>query len=300
MTEGAGDVVETGNALDRSRELARCLGLEDAPRSRSLDQLVASREVHVLLPTGGVPAGGYPTVVLIHGHSPLGSDYFRAANDVHVKGQPLAELLRDAGFAVILPTMRGFGATMHPADRAMGLEHSCERYARQRLLVGRTLLGDRVRDLIELVDALAQDGRFRMGDLAVAGFSGGGTAAMFHAACDPRVQHVVLVSSLCTVRHSLLATRHCLCNYVFGLSNFGDGGDVAALVAPRRLTVVHGLRDTVFPFEGAQLAFAAASSAYAALGAKEFAQLLVQPGGHEPYPDVLWRWIGAGTNGAPS
>ncbi|WP_062310513.1 alpha/beta hydrolase family protein [Alicyclobacillus sendaiensis] len=283
MSRGASD--------ERVEVLVRLLGLERPARPRSLTELVANREVHVLLPHAEVPAGGYPTAVLIHGHSPLGYDYFRSANEVYVKGAPVAELLREAGFAVVLPSMRGFGATMDPADRALGLEHSCERFARQRLLVGRTLLGDRVRDLMELLDAMEMDGRFQMARLVTAGFSGGGTAALFHAACDTRVHHVILLSAFCTVRHSLLATRHCLCNYVPGLLTFGDWGDVAALVAPRRLTIVHGERDGVFPFEGAHAAFAAVQAAYEALGCEENAQFLAQPGGHEPYPEILWQWV---------
>ncbi|MDI9259486.1 alpha/beta hydrolase family protein [Alicyclobacillus sendaiensis] len=286
MSRGASD--------ERVEALVRLLGLERPERPRLLSELVANREVHVLLPDGEVPAGGYPTAVLVHGHSPLGYDYFRSANEVYVKGAPVAELLREAGFAVVLPAMRGFGATMDPADRALGLEHSCERLARQRLLAGGTLLGDRVRDLMELLDALERDGRFDLERVVVAGYSGGGTAALFHAACDARVHHVILLSALCTARHSLLATRHCLCNYVPGLLTFGDWGDVAALVAPRRLTIVHGERDGVFPFAGARAAFAAVQAAYEALGCEENAQFLEQPGGHEPYPEVLWQCAGVG------
>lgn len=278
---------------EQIQTLKRLLGLEPPESPRSLSRLLADREVHVLLPEGPAPAGGYPTVLLIHGHSPLGYDYFCRANEVYFKGAPIAEVLRDAGIAVVLPSMRGFGATMDPADRAMGLEHSCERLARQRLLVGRTLLGDRVRDLMELMDALERDGRFDMEHVVTAGFSGGGTAALFHAACDVRVDHLILLSALCTARHSLLATRHCLCNYVPSLLQFGDWGDVAALVAPRRLTVVHGERDGVFPMPGAREAFAVADAAYRALGTGDKAQFLVQTGGHEPYPEVLWQCVGA-------
>nr|WP_242549140.1 alpha/beta fold hydrolase [Alicyclobacillus mali (ex Roth et al. 2021)] len=289
-----GSLVSRGAASERVEALARLLGLERSEKPRTLSELLADREVHVLLPEGTAPAGGYPTAVLIHGHSPHGYDYFRSANEVYVKGAPVAELLRDAGFAVVLPSLRGFGATMDPADRALGLEHSCERFARQRLLVGRTLLGDRVRDLIELLDAMEMDGRFDMESLVTAGFSGGGTAALFHAACDSRVPHLILLSAMCTARYSLLATRHCLCNYVPDLLNFGDWGDVAALVAPRRLTIVHGERDGVFPFEGARAAFTAVKTAYEALGMTNGAVFLAQPGGHEPYPEVLWQLMGVG------
>lgn len=188
------------------------------------------------------------------------------------------------GVAALCLEQRAFGETSQHDDRTP----SCRLPAMQALMLGRTLLAERVHDVDRGIDYLQSRGDADMRQIAVMGNSGGGTTSLFAAALLPRIAMAMPSSCFCTFRDSILAIRHCECNYVPRLWHYAEMADIAGLIAPRPLVLVNGCDDTIFPLTGARRAFRDLKKIYRAAGAPSLCHLVVGKGGHRFYADDAW------------
>lgn len=85
--------------------------------------------------------------------------------------------------------------------------------------------------------------------------------------------------------------KHCVCNFIPGIAREFDMGDLGGLIAPRRLIVVHGLEDPIFPRDGVYESYAEIRRHYAAVGAPDRCTLISGEGGHRQYAAPTWAAI---------
>ena len=110
------------------------------------------------------------------------------------------------GFAALAIEQRGFGqcgGTVHgPA---------CERPAMTALLLGRTLIGERVWDVMRVLDAIETHfaDLITMQGSVLMGNSGGGTSSYYAACMDERIKVSMPSSSFCSVTDAWGGIRHC-------------------------------------------------------------------------------------------
>jgi hypothetical protein len=108
--------------------------------------------------------------------------------------------------------------------------------------------------------------------------------ALYLAALDERVKRVVCSGSFYGVEDTLLeGSNNCACNYVPGMWETADIGDVGGLVAPRPLVIETAAEDPLNGRRGLANVFeqvALTRRAYAALGAAGALVHDVTPGGH--------------------
>ena len=81
---------------------------------------------------------------------------------------------------------------------------------------------------------------------------------------------------------------HCMCNHIPGIRKYFEMGDLAGLIAPRRLVIAAGKEDEIFPIDGVEKAFETAKSYYEKLGAADKCTLVIGEGGHLNYADLIW------------
>src|SRR5206468_8309980 len=124
---------------------------------------------------------------------------------------------------------------------------ACEPAAGGALMVGRTMIGWRVWDIMRTIDYMATRPELDAGRFGCMGISGGGTATLFAAALDERLRVVMVSSYLNTFRDSVGSLAHCIDNYVPGILNWAEMHDIAGLIAPRPLFVESGEHDAIFP-----------------------------------------------------
>lgn len=156
------------------------------------------------------------------------------------------------------------------------------------LLLGRTAIGERVWDVMRLIDTLEKHVPFAdTTDLVCLGNSGGGTTTFYAACIERRIKHAIPSCAFCTYKDSIVDIRHCACNYVPGIAREFDMGDLAGLIAPRDLIIVNGNEDPIFPDSGVREAYAVAKRMYAALGGN--LALVTGDGGHRFYADPAWE-----------
>lgn len=189
------------------------------------------------------------------------------------------------GFAALAIEQRGFG-------QCGGTQHgpACERPAMTAALLGRTLIGERVWDVMRVLDAIEA----HFGDLitlkgsVLMGNSGGGTATYYTACLEHRFDGFMPSCAVCTYHDSIVSIHHCTCNYVPGIARYFDMGDLAAMIAPKKLVVVCGKDDDIFPLFAVKKTYEIIKELYAASGTPDNCALVIGHEGHRFYADAAW------------
>lgn len=161
------------------------------------------------------------------------------------------------------------------------------------LLIGRTPIGERVWDIQRMIDVLEKHltEYIDPNKIICMGNSGGGTATFYAAALDERISLAVPSCAVCTFDASIIPISHCGCNYIPGIRNYFDMGDIGCLIAPRKLIVVNGDKDEIFPIDGAKKSYRVIESAYKKLGSDSNCEMVIGDGGHRFYGDDVWPVI---------
>ena len=250
--------------------------------------------IYLLIPKTDPP---YTAVLAFHGHDPsvqyILGHYPDEEMAVVQRGNDnnYAEALAQAGYLVCAVEQRGMGERLTVQTGEPPLNRSCRHLAFSYMLHGRTLLGERCWDGICALNYLQTRPDVRPGLFGCTGHSGGGTTALFLALLDERLTAVVVSGYFCSFQASILGLPHCECNYVPGILQLGEMGDLAALVAPRPLCLVNGRYDPIFPIAGTEAQFETVRHAYAANGRAEACQLTIHEGEHAYYLPAALAWF---------
>jgi dienelactone hydrolase len=221
--------------------------------------------VYLLRPAGArVPL---PTLLAYHGHGYGVKDIVGLWEDGEERDAPdgyhqdFAIALCRRGFLVAAPEIAGFGERQNDygyLDALLGqpVPSTCHNAATYAFMLGKSLVGLRVRDGMRLLDWLGASGEADPARVGAMGISGGGMLTFFHTCLDERIRACVISGYYTNWRDSILAMDHCTCNFVPGLLNIGELTDVAGLILPRPLLVEAGTRDGIFPVSAVREAVA--------------------------------------------
>lgn len=256
--------------------------------------------VWLLLPPDAVASGR--AVIAVHGHGSGVADVVGLLPDGTPRRGPagyqhdFALALVRRGFIVAAPELLAFGARREPADIARGEDaSSCRSLATWALMLGTTVIGQRVLDLVRVVDLLVARTDVDPSAVGIFGISGGATASLFASVLDERLAVVALSGYVTSFRASVLAMEHCICNLVPGLVADVELADVALGLSPRPLIIEAGSRDPIFPIAAARAAARRISRGYTAQGAVGRFELAEFEGGHEVSGarayDFLSHWL---------
>ena len=114
-------------------------------------------------------------------------------------------------------------------------------------------------------------------DIMLIGHSGGGTATYYSACYDERIKLAVPSCAVYTYRESIGEMWHCTCNYIPQIAKYVDMGELATLIAPRKLIVGHGEKDAIFPLTGTKKVYSVIEKIYKKENVKNNCRLLVYP-----------------------
>ncbi len=241
----------------------------------------------------------YRPVLVFHGHNPsvqwiLGNYPSDEERESRLKvDNNYAQALAQAGYLVCAVEQRGFGERQTEDGRGAVHENSCRHLAFTYQMAGRNLVGERCWDGMCAIAFLQSRPDVVPGVLGCTGNSGGGTTALWLSAIDERITVSVPGCYLCSFRESIYNLRHCECNYVPGILEWAEMGDLAALIAPRPLRAIAGEQDDIFPIDGVRDQFAVAAQAYELLEVAERCSLGVHPGPHGYNHRLSREWFGA-------
>ena len=238
------------------------------------------------------------TAICLQGHSTgmhisLGQAKYPGDDKTIAGGRDFAVRTVREGLCAVAMEQRYMGtAGPTPTGKPSCLD-SAYNEAMAALLLGRTAIGERVWDIMRLIDVLYKHfcGYVDKEKLICLGNSGGGTATFYASCLDERICISVPSCAVCTYDASIMAMKHCSCNYIPNIRKFFNMGDLGCLIAPRKLVVVCGVEDKIFPLAGVEESFATIQKAYNILGKGEWCSLVKGNGGHQFYPDDAWPII---------
>ncbi|MGH9385926.1 MAG: alpha/beta hydrolase family protein [Vicinamibacterales bacterium] len=176
----------------------------------------------------------------------------------------------EAGMAAVAIEPMGFGCRRDPINARRSLaQKACDPVAGGALMLGQTLIGWRVWDVIRTIDYIATRSDLNLSRVGCMGISGGGTATLFAAAVEPRLRVAMVSGYLNTFTDSVGSLNHCMDNFVPGILNWAEMHDVAGLVAPRPLFAESGEQDNIFPIEASKESVKRVRQIYEVFGAAD-------------------------------
>lgn len=241
--------------------------------------------VYVLLPTNArTPTA---TMICVPGHGRGVDDIVgiddegRDRTDKAGYQHDFAIQVAEAGLAAVAIEPMGFGCRRDAINARRGLAFkACEPVAGGALMVGQTLIGWRVWDIMRTIDYIATRGELDANRIGCMGISGGGTATLFATALEPRIRAALVSGYLNTFQNSIGSLAHCVDNYVPGILNWAEMHDIAGLAAPRPLFVESGERDNIFPIASSIESFKHVQDIYRVFGAANRVEQEVFPDEH--------------------
>lgn len=249
---------------------------------------------HLLIPVGADKP--LPLVIALQGHSKgmhisLGRPKYPGdEHSINSGDRDFAVRALKEGLCAITLEQRCMGENgSNPETHIPG----CHEVALRSILLGRTIIGERVWDVMRCIDVIEKyfSDVIDVEKIICLGNSGGGTTTTYAAALEPRIKISVPSCAVCRYADSIAGMLHCECNYVPGIANYFDMGDLCALCAPRSQVVINGVSDDIFPIDGAKACVDVARTVYSALGADDNLIHVIGKEGHRFYADDSWPHI---------
>ena len=236
----------------------------------------------------------YPVAITLQGHT---TGFHNSIGEIKYEGDRV-DYPNDAyalqavenGYIALAIEQRGMGERKaRRQDREPSV--NCRHASMVALLLGRTLLGERIWDVHKAIDALETFPECDLDKIFITGHSGGGTMSFYAACYDSRIKFSVPSCSFSPYKTSILDIAHCNCNYLPSAYRYFEMQDLSALLAPRGLIVVAGEKDEIFPVGGVKQGFERARAIYERCQCEENCRLVVTPKAHYWCKDVVWEHI---------
>jgi hypothetical protein len=229
---------------------------------------------YLLTPTASKPS--HATVLCIPGHGRGVDDIIGIDTDGRDRSTKagyqydFAIQAVEHGLAAVAIEPMAFGCRRDAKTIARSLDANvCQPSAGSALLLGQTMIGWRVYDMMRTIDWIATRPELDSKRIGCMGISGGGMATLFAAALDPRIRVSLVSGYLNVFRDCIMSISHCMDNYIPGLLNWAEMYDIAGLIAPRPVIFESGTRDNIFPIAASRASFARVQKIYDVFGARD-------------------------------
>lgn len=237
-----------------------------------------------------------PTMICLQGHSSgmhisLNEPKFEKDEITIAGGRDFAVRAVKEGYCAVVIDQRYMGTAGQNEKGTPACISSFE--ANPSLLLGRCAVGERVWDIQRLVDIIVKyfSEYVDTNNIICMGNSGGGTTTFYASCLDERISMAVPSCAICTYEESIMAMYHCICNYVPGIRKYFEMGDIGTLMSDRKLLVVCGKDDPIFPLSGVEKSFKTIKKAFEMVNKADNCKMLIGNGGHQFYPDDAWPII---------
>lgn len=238
----------------------------------------------------------YPVAIVLQGHSTgfhlsIGEKKFPQDESYQEKGRGSFALQAvKNGFVALAIEQRGMGIRKS-RDPYRLPENNCQYASRVALALGRTIIGERVWDVHKAIDVLKEFPVCDTDKILITGNSGGGTMSYYAACYDDRIKLSVPSCAFCSYKESILSIAHCACNYIPSQYKYFDMQDLSCLIAPRKLVIVAGKKDPIFPIEGVRRGYETVKAVYKKSGKENNCSLVETPREHWWCDDLVWNAI---------
>lgn len=253
--------------------------------------------VYLLLPKG--KKGKRPAILALHGHGAHGhhpvagrDDLPGVANAIKNNNYDYGRQLVRQGYVVAVPCLTPFGdrlggRTDFKSVPQTGKADACADTFIRMSLLGKTLMGENLRDCLWSVELLTRHAEVDAEKIGCVGLSYGGRMTMLTAALEPRVKVCVISGALNAMQERIAKPYSCGAQIIPGLLQYGDVPEIASLIAPRTCVWEVGSQDSLIDPLWADDILLRQRRAYKALNAADKLSVDRFEGGH------VWHGKGA-------
>ena len=201
-----------------------------------------------------------------------------------------SKIALNEGYSVLCLEQRGMGEN---GGNPVNGNTRCTQVAQRAMIMGRTLIGERVWDVSRCIDALEEffSDLVDLNKILLMGNSGGGTATTYTAIFEKRIKIAIPSCAVCDWEYSIGMMAHCACNHVPHIAKYFDMGDLVAMTAPTKEIVVSGKVDNGFLIDGAINSVAIGRRGYEALGVSDDLVHVIGEGDHRFYAQLSYPHI---------
>ena len=243
-------------------------------------------------------SGKLPAVVACHGHgygsreivglNPDGTD--NTGEPSYQKNFAL-ELMRK-GFIVIVPELLGFGdrRLKEDLDKEPN-ESSCHMISTYLLMMGKTMAGFRVNDVMRSIDYLETREDVDPDRLAPWVYPVEALYAVLPQRWIPESRQRLSAGTPIPLKTALCPSFHCVDNFIPGVVNHAEMPDIIGLIAPRPLLVESGSDDPIFPIDATREAYEKIRAIYRFLDAEDKIDSDFFQGEHEISGRKAYDWL---------
>jgi len=223
-----------------------------------------------------------PAVICPHGHGRGKDDPSGIARTDADRAQlskynySYAEQFARHGYVTLAPDLRCFGERVDDPAKAYGQvqieegDHWCDINFILGMLAGYNLLTLHIYDIGRGIDVLQGLPEVIPDRIGCVGLSQGGTTTLFSTAFHNRIKVAGVSGYLNSWKvFPMMTGQICGSQIVPGLLEYGDHAEVAGLVCPRPMFCEFGLRDPIFPIEGARKTYTRVQEIYRVAGAAD-------------------------------
>lgn len=229
----------------------------------------------------------FPIVLCLHGHGAFGHDVVAGVDDTPAMREAIAksnydygrQLVRE-GYLTVVPCLTPFGRRLDAKSREGSTDPCAVEFVRLMFL-GRTLLGENIRDARWALDYATTRSDVRLDRIGCVGLSYGGRMTMMVAALDTRIRVAVISGALNVFQERVAGAGYsCGAQVIPGLLKYGDTPEIGSLIAPRPVIWEAGQNDRLMVAGWLEKASERMQRAYAAAGKPENFSVHRFNGGH--------------------
>lgn len=192
-------------------------------------------------------------IIALHGHG-SGVKEIIDKEKIDLYQHSFAYQLAQDGFLVFSPELIGFGELRLKENLESNneRENSCHRLSENLISCGKTILGVRLEQVESVLRYVIKN--FPNKKIGLMGISGGATVATFLSALDEEnsISALVISGYANLFKTSILAMRHCVCNYVPNLIYSVELDDILSIICPKPMLWETGKNDPIYPEKGAR------------------------------------------------
>lgn len=238
-----------------------------------------------------------PIMITLQGHSTgmhvgLSRPKFPGdKQDLDIKwDRDYSKIALNEGFSVLALDQRGMGEN---GGNPVTGDPRCTQVAQRAMMLGRTLIGERVWDVSRCIDTLEKyfSDLVDLDKILLMGNSGGGTATTYTAIFEKRIKIAIPSCAVCDWEYSIGMMAHCACNHIPYIAKYFDMGDLVAMTAPTKEIVVSGKVDNGFLIDGAVNSVSIGRRGYEALGVSDNLIHVIGDGDHRFYAEISYPHI---------
>ncbi len=252
-----------------------------------------------LVPKNRLPIDKLPLLLSPHGHDLNGfhsyaGAYINKAHRDEIIGRKgnIAEQAVLKGMIAIAPATRGLAKeTLVPDPKGRHGNRPCRAQLMHCLISGRTPTAERVWDMQKLLDWALEDTRIDQEKIIMTGNSGGGVLTAYTSALDERIKISLPSCSFTSITSTNGYIFHCDCCAIPSIKEWGDFSELGGLIAPRRLLIVHGIKDGLHNKIDVERTSNAIKAIYSDLKVNDRMSMTWGNSGHQFYPKIMWPFI---------